>query len=167
MIIRRSVFFSFIETFLNTEINFLSYDTTKTFIFENFPGVRVLTQDQVDDLTKKLAAKKAAEEQQSHEQQQPPYGMPGGPGGPGGPPGGPGYGMPPPGYQGGPPPGFIPPHGMPPPWAMPGGPGGPPQGFPPYGMPGGPGGPPIEVCEWTEHTAPDGEISKIAFYYLL
>merc|ERR550519_1360483 len=70
--------------------------------------------------------------------------------------------MPPPGYQGGPPPGFVPPHGFPPPWAMPGGQGGPPQGFPPgnWGMPPGQG-PPIEICEWTEHTAPDGK----KYYY--
>ena len=80
----------------------------------------------------------------------------------GGPPGGPGYGMPPPGYQGGPPPGFAPPHGFPPPWAMPGGPGGqggPPQGFPPGNFPPFPGGPPVEICEWTEHTAPDGKLT--------
>merc|ERR1712223_936759 len=45
---------------------------------------------------------------------------------------------------------------------MGGGPGGPPQGFPPpgsWGMPPGQGGPGpgMEICEWTEHTAPDGK----------
>merc|ERR1712168_399030 len=53
---------------------------------------------------------------------------------------------------------------------MPGGPGGPGYGMPPQGFPGGPPpgnwmppgqGPPIEICEWTEHTAPDGK----KYYY--
>ena len=123
---------------------------------EEKEGVRVLTQDQVDKLTQKLSNSEKKDEQQQQQQpdqQQPPYGMQGG------------YGMPPPGYGQGPPPGFAPPHGYPPPWAM-GGPGGPPQGFPPpgsWGMPPGQGGPGpgMEICEWTEHTAPDGKFQAI------
>ena len=64
---------------------------------------------------------------------------------------GPPPGYPGPGPGGHPPPGFIPPHGYPPPWAMGGQGGPPPQG---WGMP-------QEVCDWTEHTAPDGK----KYYY--
>merc|ERR1719510_2174666 len=114
---------------------------------EEKDGVRVLTQDQVDKLTQKLSnsEKKDEQQQQQPDQQQPPYGMQG-------------YGMPPPGYGQGPPPGFAPPHGYPPPWAMGGGQGGP-QGFPggSWGVP--PQG--MEMCDWSEHTAPDGK----KYYY--
>lgn len=108
---------------------------------EEKDGVRVLTQEQVDKITAKLAAKESkAEEQQQQHQQHDQYagGMPP-------------YGMPPPGFGNGPPHGYMPPHGgYPPPWAM-GGQGGPPPGYPPqgWGMPQG------EVCEWSEHVAPD------------
>ena len=58
------------------------------------------------------------------------------------------YGMPPPGYGGhGPPPGFVPP-----PWA-----GGPNPG---WGMPPTAAAP-QEMCDWSEHTAPDGK----KYYY--
>ena len=100
---------------------------------EEKDGVRVLSQDQVDKLAQKLSDKK----QEEPVQQQPDQfgGMPP-------------YGMPPPGYAGGPPPGFMPPHGYPPPWAM--------------GQAGPPGwGMPQEMCDWTEHTAPDGK----KYYY--
>lgn len=103
---------------------------------EEKDGVRVLTQEQVDKLTQKLANSEKKEEAQ----QQPDYSQGGMPG----------YGMPPPGYGSGPPPGFAH-HGYPPPWAMGGQGGYPPPGswgMPPQGM---------EMCDWSEHTAPDGK----------
>merc|ERR1712013_785834 len=121
------------------------------------PDVKILTQDEVEQLQKKMAegGDKEGEkndEDNSTEQTPEPEGF-----GMGGPP--PFGGMPPfsgpPGGPEGPPP----PWGMPP-WGMPG-PGGPP-GMPPWGM-GGPGMPPVGegMCKWSEHTAPDGK----KYYY--
>ena len=105
---------------------------------EEKDGVRVLSQEQVDKLTQKLAnnEKKESEQQQQQPDQ---YNMPP-------------YGMPPPGYGG--PQGYPPHQGYPPPWAQGR------QGYPP----GGWGGMPpqgMEVCDWSEHTAPDGK----KYYY--
>ena len=119
--------------------------------------MKILTQDEVEQLQKKMAEGgdkegEKNEEDNSTEQTPEPEGF-----GMGGPP--PFGGMPPfsglPGGPGGPPP----PWGMPP-WGMPG-PGGPP-GMPPWGM-GGPGMPPVGegMCKWSEHTAPDGK----KYYY--
>merc|ERR1719357_314462 len=121
------------------------------------PDVKILTQEEVEQLQKKMAEGgdkegEKNEEDKSAEQTPEPEGF-----GMGGPP--PFGGMPPfsgpPGGPGGPPP----PWGMPP-WGMPG-PGGPP-GMPPWGM-GGPGMPPVGegMCKWSEHTAPDGK----KYYY--
>ena len=123
---------------------------------EEKDGVRVLSQEEVDKLAQKMSNDKKSDDHQSgppQQQQQappqqqhppndqfgggPPYGMPP-----------PGYGMPPPGFGGhGPPPGFVPP-----PWA-----GGPNPGG--WGMP--PTAAPQAICDWSEHTAPDGK----KYYY--
>lgn len=106
---------------------------------EEKDGVRVLSQEQVDNLTKKLASNEKKESEQQQQQQPDQYNMPP-------------YGMPPPGYGG--PQGYPPHQGYPPPWAQGG------QGYPP----GGWGGMPpqgMEVCDWSEHTAPDGK----KYYY--
>ena len=153
---------------------------------EEKEGVKVLTQEQVEELAQKLKSKEAVEKKvQANEPfNGPPGAMEDGPPGassesvPFGMPsnnGPPQFGMPPPFGMppgpGGPPP-FMPPPGFPPPWGMPPGgmppPGGPPPGFPPPwmgGVPppmsGGPPGHPMEACDWTEHTSPDGK----KYYY--
>ena len=107
---------------------------------EEKDGVRVLSQEQVDKLTQKLASNEKKESEQQQQQQPDQYNMPP-------------YGMPPPGYGG--PQGYPPHQGYPPPWAQGGG-----QGYPP----GGWGGMPpqgMDVCDWSEHTAPDGK----KYYY--
>ena len=130
------------------------------------PDVKVLSQDEVEKLQKKMN-EGDPKKQEPEGQGQP---GPGGPAGHGGPPEGfnpmngppPQFpGMPPfsgpPGGPGGPPPpwgmppwgGMPPGPGMPPPWM--GGPGGGPPGMPPMGPP----------CKWTEHTSPEGK----KYYY--
>ena len=85
---------------------------------EEKDGVKVLSQDQVDKLTQKLAH--SGKKDDGHPDQFPAGAMPG-------------YNMPPPGYASGPPT-FGAPHGYPPPWAMGG-----PSGFPPNSWPMPPG----------------------------
>ena len=117
---------------------------------EEAPGVRILSQTQVEQLTAQLAGNEGGGEPKGPEDA-PPFGMPppgafmGGPPGfmpPGaGPPGGVPFGMPPPGF--------------PPPWGMP-----PPGAIPPPWVAGGPV-PFVEPCDWSEHTSPDGK----KYYY--
>merc|ERR1719357_1078042 len=119
------------------------------------PDVKILTQDEVEKLQKKMTeggdkdGEKSRNDSSSEQTPEPDTFNPGGP---------PPFGSMPPfsGPPGGP--GGPPPWGMPP-WGMPG-PGGP--GMPPWGM-GGPGMPPVSegMCKWTEHTAPDGK----KYYY--
>ena len=112
-------------------------------------NVKVLTQEEVEKLTQKLSSQEQQQQESTPQQQQqqeqlqhqppanfgvPPPGFMPPPGFPGGPP----PGMPPPGF----PPGMAPPPGFPPPWGM-----------PPWMAPGGM----MPMCDWTEHTSPDGK----------
>jgi transcription elongation regulator 1 len=120
---------------------------------EETKGVKILSQGEVERLTQQLAEGEGGNQ-------------PKGPQDEGS--GGAGFGLPPPGFMGGGPPGFVPPGGAPPggaPYGMP------PPGFPPpWGMPPPGGMPPpwaggpapfVEPCDWSEHTSPDGK----KYYY--
>merc|ERR1719357_2045161 len=106
------------------------------------PDVKILTQDEVEKLQKKMTeggdkdGEKSRNDSSSEQTPEPDTFNPGCP----------------------PPFGSMPPFSGPP-----GGPGGPPpSGMPPWGM-GGPGMPPVSegLCKWSEHTAPDGK----KYYY--
>ena len=117
-------------------------------------NVKILTQEEVEKLTQKMSSQEQEQQPPQQQEEQPPqqqppanFGVP--PPGfmpPPGFPGGPPPGMPPPGF----PPGMAPPPGFPPPWGMP-------PGMPPWMAPGGM----MPMCDWTEHTSPDGK----KYYY--
>ncbi len=102
---------------------------------EEAPGVRILSQTQVEQLTAQLAGNEGGTEPKGPEDAPP-------------------FGMPPPFMAG--PPAFMPPFGMPPPGFPPPGFGMPPPGaIPPPWVAGGPAF--IEPCDWSEHTSPDNK----------